>query len=576
MNAASTLNSFSLKDVNQMRNPTVWLITGVQDAVKKLTELKNKDDLHAILATYFPKSKVLRVFFDKYPSAWWDFIRKLNKHRRVRPDDPRSVYVDENHIADIMETLLIRGRREDTGENLQKEMRAHLNDPALLRFASKQPSILDGSGYSFSKLDKKTRLESIEKLIIAGLTNNIDECKEWNAPEYFKVVFPRLLYYLNKIFWLNVESLHRAKTLKDFVTSLGKMFDSPEKVEDAWMVVQSFYAWPRVSEIEELCENAKNDISKMENVFQKAGIHIKNVITEQHITGTTIHHAELEMDGKVYGISWRVKTPESILQKMWQKSQYNNVDAMRDIIGLNIVYPDASTEEEKKSLLQTFSILMPNYGYILKNKWAVKKSEWLTEDLTKIPMAIKEEKSEMTHEDFTNMSLSGFMRLWKNYGVEIQFLSQSEATSKKKEDPYYKLRWALDAFFRWPKYRLPSSLYAFIENRVSVPYLELLSCNNLWDLFWKLISDGYLIAYRFPNKKQFFFTVKWKEDAVRAIFPEATSINPSQWTWYEDLRDYVRSDYRMMNNDELTKLRTFSQPPVTDWSIEYADHLNDG
>lgn len=74
------------------------------------------------------------------------------------------------------------------------------------------------------------------------------------------------------------------------------------------------------------------------------------------------------MGGKKYQIDWRVKTPESILQKMWQKMQYNNVDAMRDIIGMNIIYPDSATDEDKKELITAFSNLMPDYGYILKNK----------------------------------------------------------------------------------------------------------------------------------------------------------------------------------------------------------------
>jgi Region found in RelA / SpoT proteins len=570
MNVANTLSSFSLSALNKSRNVIFWLSTRVKSIVDEVTQMKDRDDLHNILTTYLPwwKLKTLRTFFERNPSAWWDFIRKLNKYKKTKDWDDRSLYVDEHHIADVLETLLIRGRREDTWAWLIHELRAGIQNPQLLRFASGQPSILDNSWYSFSTLDKKTRGESIEKLIISWLIKNIDDCNTENAPEYFRKVFPRLQYYLSKIFWLKIESGNRIQTIKDLVGFLQKMFSNPDKVEDAWMIIQSFQAWPRVNEIEELCESAKEDITKMDNAFNKVWIKIGKIVTEQHITGTTLYHSELFMWEKKYNISWRVKTPESILQKMWQKSQYNNVDAMRDIIGLNVIYPDGTSEEEKRELLQVFSNLMPNYGYILKNKWAIKSSEWLTENLDKKPMAIKEEKSEMTHENFSNMSLSGYMKLWKNpYGAEIQFMSESEALSKKLDDPYYKLRWALDAFFRWPKYRHPSALYNFIQTRVSVPYLESLWCTNFGDLFWKLIVDGYLRAYRFPNKKHFFFGVKWKEDAVHAIFPNAHHIESVWWEsiWYEDLRNYVRNDYRMMNNDELTKAKTSLPPPFPDW-----------
>ncbi len=157
MNAASTLNTFSLKDINQLRNPVIGLVESVREVVARLTVLRNRDDLHLILTNYFPKSKskVLRSFFETNPSAWWDFIRKLNKYKREREGDPRSVYVDESHIADIMETLLIRWRREDIGEKLLSEMRASLNDPSLIRFASKQPSIWTDQGIHFQNWIEK-------------------------------------------------------------------------------------------------------------------------------------------------------------------------------------------------------------------------------------------------------------------------------------------------------------------------------------------------------------------------------------------------------------------------------------
>ena len=99
----------------------------------------------------------------------------------------------------------------------------------------------------------------------------------------------------------------------------------------------------------------------MPKTFESVGITIGKISMEEHITGATIYHSEVELEGKKYGISWRVKTPESILQKMWQKSQYNKVDAMREVIGMNIIYPDNTSETEKKALIRKFSGLMPDF-----------------------------------------------------------------------------------------------------------------------------------------------------------------------------------------------------------------------
>lgn len=571
MNAITTLDSFSLKDIHGLRNPIFNLTDRVKWIVQKLTELRNRKDLHLILSQFFSDAKYnnLRVFFEQNPSAWWDFIRKLNKHKKERNEEKKTFYIDETKIADIMETLLIRWRKADIGATLVSEMRASLSNPSLLRFASRQPSILDGSWYSFSGLDRKSRGESVTKLITAWLTNNIDDCKESNVEDYFREVFPQIIFYLWKIFWRKYDFPPRVRSIKECVSILQKMFQSPEKVEDAWMIVQSFYAWPRVNEILEICSKAKWEITKMPKTFESVGITIGKISMEEHITGATIYHSEVELEGKKYGISWRVKTPESILQKMWQKSQYNNVDAMRDIIGMNIIYPDNTSEAEKKALIRKFSGLMPDFWYILKNKWAVDKSEWLTEGLSKTPIAIKEDKSEMTRDDFTNMSLSWYITLWKvPYWAEIQFMSQSEANSKKEEDPYYKLRWALDAFFRWPKYRTPSDLNAFIEERIGVNYLRSLKCDNYWDLYMKLIEDDYLIAYRFSQWKEFIFTIKWKEDAISEIFPDAAKITKSSSDHYYlvAIKKYVRNDFRMRNNDALTTFPFWAQPPSRDQS----------
>lgn len=74
------------------------------------------------------------------------------------------------------------------------------------------------------------------------------------------------------------------------------------------------------------------------------------------------------MNQKEVTLSWRVKTIPSILLKMWETEEYTNADAMRDLIGLSVVYPDDTTEQEKIEIMFTFGKLMPNSGYILKDK----------------------------------------------------------------------------------------------------------------------------------------------------------------------------------------------------------------
>lgn len=116
---------------------------------------------------------------------------------------------------------------------------------------------------------------------------------------------------------------------------------------------------------------------------------------------------------------------------------------------------------------------MPNYGYMLKNKKEVESIGYLQHGLKKEPIGVKEEKSSSSLDDFTNMSLSGFIRVGRDsFGCEVQFSTETAADEKSKEDPYYKIRGLLDAFMRGPKYRLPSEIYSILREKVNSPYLE--------------------------------------------------------------------------------------------------------
>lgn len=50
-------------------------------------------------------------FFEKNPSAWADLMRKLDKQRRY--NDRRKWHIDETDVGNIMEVLLVRGRKAD-------------------------------------------------------------------------------------------------------------------------------------------------------------------------------------------------------------------------------------------------------------------------------------------------------------------------------------------------------------------------------------------------------------------------------------------------------------------------------
>lgn len=549
--------TFSRVDINSLRWENQALQENTQKSVSKIMAVRWKVDLREILRQYLPSryAKVLTDHFSKFPSSWFDLMRKLCKYRKN--DSTLGWHIDAKDVWKILEVLLVRWRKKDIGTDLVEAVRVWiLGDQNIIEFASKQPSILDSSWHSFAQLPAKQRQDNIMTLIEVWLTNNIDKCNTWNIDsEYFPQVFPRILHYLEKIFGKKYPALTHYRTRWYLTQELQKMFKSGD-TEDAWMITQTFHAWARVIEIEELCRDAEKKITELPKVLQGVWLTISDQSSRISTTWVKIYYAKLESKGKTYDISWRVKSPESILQKMWQKSDYNNVDAMRDIIGMNIGYPDKTSDTDKRKLLHKFAWIMPNLWYLIKNKSEVPSVTFLEwDDLQKKPLWSTEERSDATSEDMENMSVSGFIQIaWSAFGCEVQFSKASVAKNKSKEDPYYKVRGAMTSLMRWPKYRMPSEIFALLSERVNIAYIRWLGMRNLWDLIWQMIEDGYLIPYTNNGKNELVFSFKWLGHHFEKAFPDMRRIDSSQGTkyLYRALRSYVKNDEKMGNNASLT------------------------
>lgn len=186
-----------------------------------------------------------------------------------------------------------------------------------------------------------------------------------------------------------------------------------EERENAFRIIQSIHAWAGLGYIQDLHSTAEQVIAKLPSVLKVAGIHIGEI---KHSTrdGTIIYESSFVYNQRVYRISWRIKTIMSILQKQWESEEYTNVDAIRDIVGISIVYPDDTPIEEKIEIVSRVAALMPNFGYILKDKGGLKERisdvERAVREKGKNPVHISTRRGSSTNGKFENTSLSGFMK----------------------------------------------------------------------------------------------------------------------------------------------------------------------
>lgn len=97
---------------------------------------------------------------------------------------------------------------------------------------------------------------------------------------------------------------------------------------------------------------------------------------------------------------------------------------------------------------------MPNFGYILKDKGALKDGifdvEKRARERGKPPAFVTTKRGSSTNGNFENTSVSGFMQFGKtSIGTEFQVMSESVAEWKKGvDDKKYKLRSAIEAMVR--------------------------------------------------------------------------------------------------------------------------------
>lgn len=536
-----------------------------------ICSIKSIDELKAEIQKYFPENrhKVIRIFFETHPVCWHDLKRKL--YAITTFDEKRNIWnIDEDRIWEIYSIFLIRERKQDIGDKIRvllpdiiSENRAFLEycakKPSLIDAAiTIQPSLLDEGGYIFSQISAEKSKWYITKLITSGMIQNIDNYSYQDLKKGIPDILSRLLIYLKEIFGKDIFiPLDQMASFDWIINTLDKMIRSPQWVirENAFRVIQSFHAWSSLGEIEKYHQLAEEKIKHLPDRFKKAGITIDwDIETNEH-NDAKIYSAQISFRGKEYKMEWRVKTVRSILQKMWETEEYTNKDAIRDMIGVSFIFPDETPVEEKKHLMIETGRLMPNFWYILRDKWGlwteiIEVEKWLRK-IRKNPALVSFKVWDTSHPDFNNSSISGFLSLdGESIWTEFQYLEQSAAKWKKEDDKKYKPKGMINVLMRWPKFSTPKDCYDLLYERVNTDVDGLVNTDRLQELWYASINDmiidyieeGFLIPYVSDTGTELLLTCKGKEEAFIKIFPTMQKC----WTdhdKYLDMKKYILGLY---------------------------------
>lgn len=533
------------------------LSTRINNKIKITQDIKHTQEIEQYISDPF-----LKRYFQQFPSAWSSLKRKLHKYRSYKES---RYFISKNDEEYIFPVLLRLGREKDIGTNLTKAFYNDvLQNSPLISCISREPSLIDasyGQLWFMNWEDSHTQTTFIKNLINHGISQHRSQNI---STEEFRELLSYLKKYLSSIFSFTYEDLWDTPTMYDVSQYISsKLFDKNirgfEK-NKVWMLLKSFAAWWWYKEIEELRNNWQEMLLWLKTELSKHGI----IITENE-DQWEIWYTD---DAKIFSgtmsiklpdgnfsckIEYRLKSMRSILLKMWENEEYTNIDALRDIIGVAVIWPDDTSEQTKIEIMSAFAQVMPQKGYLLKNKWLLKPEaiKILLQKLTtqnKEPLGrISNSKKGKSNEDFTNASESGFIRINDSVtGFEVQFFDETGYNFWKRDHYTYDPLKVISAASRGNWFITPHQALLAIQKEIPDTVLQQVN-QTPQQILYSYIEKGQLIAYVWiaswavyispkDHSKNFFENTKNEE--IRKISLRKNS-KSTQWSWQEK---HIRSD----------------------------------
>ena len=503
----------------------------------------------------------LKAFFLENPSAWSDLKRKIHKYRSSEGDVFSIKKENEEYIFPIF-LRLKNTQGTDAFESIIR--REIFQNTALIKQISWEPSIIDSSHGNLSFLTvqtKKWQIGYIRRMIEfwMGANNDVSSSEETSEATMRRVT-PEILKYLLSIFSISFDHLPRRISIWTLSSYLRDQIwvdwdKTGIKAKKAWTLVKAFSAWGSYEEINSIREKWVSQISQMQDKLIQSWIHVDMGTIKHETNGwnenVTIYPGRVSLildsgDTFTCDIEYRLKSMRSILLKLWENEEYTNIDAMRDIIGMAIIWPDDTPQDTKIEIIWQFSQIMSNKSYVIKNKWLLNKrgasdpwiKDWVWKtDIEKLHARIKDglkkplggvvsNKKEKTDEKFINASISGFTQVGDNdVWLEIQFFDQSKYDFWKTNHYEFDPLKVISAWSRGSWFLTPHQVIHCIQKEIPSNIRDNYKLWRPQDIFYNYLKSGKLIAYTWndgaiyitPKSHEVRFIEKFNQKWLRRI-----------------------------------------------------------
>lgn len=500
------------------------------------------------------KTKKINEFFNNHPQVFTDLIRIIHTHR-LNNKQYGGWHIPIEKIPEIQQAFIFRWRTADLGKTIPDFIDLVVNNPKFISFCSEQNSLLDIWSYDFSLIPEKYRKDLIKKLIISWLTTNIPWCDETNIEEIFPRTKERIFYFLENIYGTYVGDIAWTQTLDQLINGLDKLFKTNKgsNRKRAWKVIQAFHAWGDIINIEKryakTIEILPQIPKKLKSIWME--IDLTNIKEEENHQWVKIYKAHFMHNGHKIEVSWRAKTPKSMLKKSWEKEEYVNKDNIRDSIWIAFVYPDEMSMSDIEELMRKWSNMYANYWYILEDKWEldIDTFERVAKESRKKPLFKSSKLWKNTNLRNANQSWFTSFRYNEWYEaiwIELQYSKKTSMEWKKKEDSIYKIKGAIDATMRWAQQASPQEIFDALTREMPEESLkDICDPDNSDNLNIKTYND--LILYLIYKKiiHPYFW---WKWDKTILLFTTETHrvIFEKKWNMRPLIASINKTEYNKM------------------------------
>ena len=531
-----------LKTINSKSEIASDMVSYLQQTFQERTnEVLEKPDLTSELDSLWISE--LKEFFLQFPSTWSDLKRKLHAFRSMKRGVAYIEHEDEEYILPVFLRL---NSGNNTSIGIEHSIRNEIfNNQKLLDQAYKEPSLLDSSHGNLSFLKGKNKREKIiSEIIRKWLQSNIDTYNDDEKNTHIKELLPHMIKYLRSIFDIDFSDIGKIPSIDALSTYIVKKIwkdcYSGNDAKKAWMLAKSFTAWWSYEEIKKLRQKAEEKSKKIPWILESLGIEVWEITKNGEQTPwnevVKIHTAIINVPLNDWRklrcqLDYRVKSMRSILLKLWENEDYNNIDALRDMIGLAVIYPDDTSEADKVEVIAKLSQLMTNKWYVIKDKWALGNGglknlkNILKWDTLKKPLGkpAKSKKSKSS-EEFKNASISGFAYIdGENIWMEIQFHDQKGYNYWKTEHYLFDPRKIISAWSRGSWFFTPHQLLSIIRREIPEDIREGILKMRAQDIIREYINKEYILAYKWPSW-EVYFTPKASVKNFEEKFPTAKLI----------------------------------------------------